>query len=72
VHKSQGSEYDSVLMILPSDPDSEVLSRELLYTAVTRARQNFLLQAARPALSAAVAGLTRRHSGLARKLGWSA
>jgi exodeoxyribonuclease V alpha subunit len=72
VHKSQGSEYDSVLMILPTDPDSEILSRELLYTAVTRARQNFLLQAARPVLSAAIARLTRRHSGLARKLGWPA
>ena len=72
VHKSQGSEYDSVLMILPSDPDAEILSRELLYTAVTRARQNFLIQAARPVLAAAIARLTRRHSGLARKLGWSA
>ena len=72
VHKSQGSEYDSVLMILPSDPDSEILSRELLYTAATRARRNFLLQAPRPVLSAAIARLTRRHSGLARKLGWPA
>ena len=72
VHKSQGSEYDSVLMILPTDPDAEILSRELLYTAVTRARRNFLLQATRPVLSAAIARLTRRHSGLARKLGWPA
>lgn len=72
VHKSQGSEFDSVLTILPADSDSEILSRELLYTAVTRARRNFLLQASRPVLSATVARLTRRHSGLARKLGWPA
>ena len=72
VHKSQGSEYDSVLMILPTDPDSEVLSRELLYTAVTRARQNFLLQASPPVVAAAISRLTQRHSGLARKLGWPA
>jgi len=72
VHKSQGSEFDSVLLVLPADPASEALSRELLYTAVTRARQNFLLQAARPVLSASIERLTRRYSGLAGKLGWPA
>ena len=70
VHKSQGSEFDSVLLVLPADSGSEVLSRELLYTAVTRARRNFLLQASRPVLSSAIARLTRRYSGLAGKLGW--
>jgi exodeoxyribonuclease V alpha subunit len=39
VHKSQGSEFDRVLMILP-DRESPVLSRELLYTGITRARMN--------------------------------
>ena len=72
VHKSQGSEFDSVLLVLPADSGSEALSRELLYTAVTRARQNFLLQASRPVLSAAIGRLTRRHSGLASRLGWPA
>ena len=37
VHKSQGSEYDHVLMVLP-DRDAPVLTRELLYTGVTRAK----------------------------------
>ncbi len=37
VHKSQGSEFDRVLLILP-DRESPVLSRELLYTGITRAR----------------------------------
>jgi exodeoxyribonuclease V alpha subunit len=72
VHKSQGSEFDSVLMIMPEVTESEILSRELLYTAVTRARRNFLLQCSRPVLGAMVSRLTRRHSGLARKLGWPA
>jgi exodeoxyribonuclease V alpha subunit len=72
VHKSQGSEFDSVLLILPADADSEILSRELLYTAVTRARRQFLLQCSRPVLSATISRLTRRHSGLARRLGWPA
>jgi len=39
VHKSQGSEYRDVLLVLP-DYESPVLSRELLYTAVTRARES--------------------------------
>jgi exodeoxyribonuclease V alpha subunit len=39
IHKTQGSEFDSVLLILP-DQMSDVLCRELLYTAVTRARKH--------------------------------
>ncbi|MDH3217985.1 MAG: exodeoxyribonuclease V subunit alpha [Gammaproteobacteria bacterium] len=72
VHKSQGSEFDSILLILPSDPDSSALSRELLYTAVTRARHFFLLQASREAVVGAIGKLTRRYSGLAQRLGWPA
>ncbi len=70
VHKSQGSEFDSVLLILPADAQSEVLSRELLYTAITRARRQFLLHAPGRVVTRAVDCLTRRHSGLALKLGW--
>ena len=71
VHKSQGSEFDSVLLILPADVQSGTLSRELLYTGVTRARHQFLLQASESVLSQALSQLTRRHSGLAAKLGWT-
>ncbi|MBT8434681.1 MAG: ATP-binding domain-containing protein, partial [Gammaproteobacteria bacterium] len=70
VHKSQGSEFDSVLLILPSDPESAVLSRELLYTAITRARRRFILHASNSVVVRAIENLTRRHSGLAYKLGW--
>jgi exodeoxyribonuclease V alpha subunit len=71
VHKSQGSEFDSVLLVLPADPRSEVLSRELVYTGITRARRQFLLHAPDAILTAAITRLTRRHSGLAARLGWS-
>ena len=70
VHKSQGSEFDSVLLVLPADPNSEVLSRELVYTGITRARRQFLLHAPDATLTQAITRLTRRHSGLAARLGW--
>lgn len=70
VHKSQGSEFDTVVLALPQDPQSTVLSRELVYTAITRARRRFVLHAAEPVFIAACGRLTRRHSGLAAKLGW--
>jgi exodeoxyribonuclease V alpha subunit len=66
VHKSQGSEFDSVLLLLPSELPTDLLSRELLYTGITRARRDFPLTT----LSQAIARLTRRHSGLADRLGW--
>jgi len=70
VHKSQGSEYGSVLLLLPNDATSPVLSRELLYTAVTRARHRFYLQSCESVVRASIERLTRRHSGLAERLGW--
>jgi len=63
VHKSQGSEFDRVLLILPDRP-SPVLTRELLYTAVTRARSAVEIWAPEPVLRAAVSRKTRRSSGL--------
>jgi exodeoxyribonuclease V alpha subunit len=64
VHKSQGSEFEHVVLLLPSD-DVPVLTRELLYTAITRAKAAFTLAAAQPArVATAVQRLTRRGSGL--------
>ena len=71
VHKAQGSEFDSVLLILPPDADSEVLTRELLYTAITRARRDFRLHAPAAVVERTIARLSRRHAGLASKLGWT-
>ena len=69
VHKSQGSEFEHVLLVLPDD-DVPVLTRELLYTAITRARSAFTLAAADLALvQRAVQRLTWRSSGLRELLG---
>ncbi len=67
VHKSQGSEFDRLLLILP-ERISEALSRELLYTAVTRARQTVEIWGTQEVFSQAVRRLTKRSSGLADKL----
>ena len=68
VHKSQGSEFAHVLLVLPAD-DSPVLTRELIYTGITRAKSAFTLVAAEPTrLVAACARLTRRLSGLGAML----
>jgi exodeoxyribonuclease V alpha subunit len=67
VHKAQGSEFEQVLLLLPEE-ESRVLSRELLYTGITRARRRLILCADRATLAAAVRLRTKRHSGLAGKL----
>jgi exodeoxyribonuclease V alpha subunit len=63
VHKSQGSEFDRVLLILPQR-DSPVLTRELVYTGITRARSAIEIWAAGEIFSAAVTRRTQRGSGL--------
>jgi exodeoxyribonuclease V alpha subunit len=68
VHKSQGSEVDGVLLVLPET--SPVVTRELLYTAVTRARRHVTIQATREAIARGIRAETRRASGL-RDLLWS-
>ena len=67
VHKSQGSEFAEVLVLLPAQR-SRVLSRELLYTAVTRARNRVWLAGGAPVLVAAIGSNTRRSSGLQARL----
>ena len=67
VHKAQGSEFEQVLLLLPEE-ESRVLSRELLYTGITRAKSRLILCADRDTLAAAVRTRTRRHSGLQEKL----
>jgi len=68
VHKSQGSEYNRVLVVLPAD-DAEahsnpVLTRELVYTAVTRAKDRIDLWCGKGVLEAAAAKTLQRMSGL--------
>jgi exodeoxyribonuclease V alpha subunit len=67
VHKSQGSEFEHTLLALPPDP-SPVLTRELLYTGITRARRWFTLAANAEIVDLAIQQRTRRYSGLAERL----
>lgn len=67
VHKSQGSEFVHTLLVLP-DQDNPVLTRELLYTGITRAKQRLDLFAPLPLLQRAMAKRTERSSGLTRML----
>lgn len=68
IHKSQGSEFGHVIVSLPSD-SSPLLTRELLYTAVTRAKQRLTILGTPDVLQAAVATPTQRASGLAARFG---
>lgn len=67
VHRSQGSEYASVTVLLPQD-DSPVLTRELLYTAITRTRGGLTVVADEDTIRRAVERRTARASGVARRL----
>jgi exodeoxyribonuclease V alpha subunit len=67
VHKAQGSEFDHVLFVLP-DSDARVLTRELLYTAVTRARRTVSVVGAPELVRRAVERRVERASGLVDQL----
>lgn len=68
VHKSQGSEYGEVALLLPPEPDHPILGRALLYTGATRARRALRLWATEPCLRTALSRPTQRVSGLASRL----
>jgi exodeoxyribonuclease V alpha subunit len=64
IHKAQGSEFDHVLLLLPT-AEHRVLSRELLYTGLTRARQRVQLWASAASIEAAITTPTHRWTQLA-------
>jgi exodeoxyribonuclease V alpha subunit len=68
IHKSQGSEYGHVALLLPPDPEHRILSRQLLYTALSRAKQAVEIWAPRASLDAALSRPLQRAGGLAEKL----
>jgi exodeoxyribonuclease V alpha subunit len=63
IHKSQGSEYGRVMVVLPPDPDHPLLVRELLYTAITRARHSAFICGSKAAIQAAIARRMERQAG---------
>jgi len=73
VHQSQGSEFEQVFLILPEqDTHHHMLNKELVYTAITRAKSSFHLHASIPALQTSIRRPLQRSSGLAERLGWCA
>lgn len=64
IHKSQGSEYARVMVVLPAAADQPLLTRELLYTAVTRAKDFVLLQASREVIYYTAGRSVQRASGI--------
>jgi exodeoxyribonuclease V alpha subunit len=63
VHKSQGSEFDDVVLILP-DKDYPLLTRELIYTGLTRARHKVSIWGSESVLKTAISRKVERTSGL--------
>lgn len=63
VHKCQGSEFDRILLILP-DRDTPVLTRELIYTGITRARKEVTIMGREEVFGQAVPKTIERTSGL--------
>jgi exodeoxyribonuclease V alpha subunit len=63
VHKAQGSEFEEMLLVLPAEKN-RILTRELFYTAVTRARERLTVVANAAVVASTIETATRRRSGL--------
>ena len=68
IHRSQGSEYRDVAVVLPPDADNRVLTRELVYTAISRAKSHAEIWATDESLRAALARPIQREGGLRERL----
>ena len=64
IHKTQGSEFDHVAMVLPKKSDNRLLSRELLYTGITRAKSHLSVSSNSNVWQHGVEGQVNRYSGL--------
>ena len=64
VHKSQGSEFDDVLLVLPGDENHRLLTREIVYTGITRAKKRVIVYGAESAFNKALQRKIERQSGL--------
>ena len=63
VHKGQGSEFDEVLLVLPDAPRHRLLTREIIYTGITRARRQIIIYGSEETLQAALQNRLKRHAG---------
>ena len=67
IHKSQGSEFDDVAIILPPDGDSPLLTREILYTGITRTKGSVRIYAGEASIKACCEKAVERVTGLTKK-----
>jgi exodeoxyribonuclease V alpha subunit len=68
IHRSQGSEYHDVAVVLPPNEDNRILTRELIYTAISRAKSHAEIWATDASLRAALGRPIRRQGGLRDRL----
>ncbi|GAA5140445.1 exodeoxyribonuclease V subunit alpha [Thalassotalea piscium] len=64
IHKTQGSEFQHLVMVLPQNKDSKILSRELLYTGITRAKKGLQIASAQSTWFQSVDTQIKRYSGI--------
>jgi exodeoxyribonuclease V alpha subunit len=64
IHRTQGSEYDHILLIIPSSEESKILSRELLYTGLSRAKKSATIWCREKSLRQTITTTVHRASGL--------
>ena len=68
VHKSQGSEFEKVLLVMPKSEELPLLTRELLYTGITRAKEELIIQGTKEVLLKASEGRVMRASGITNRI----
>mgnify|MGYP003113421554 CR=1 FL=1 len=68
VHKSQGSEFEKVLLVMPKVKDLPLLTRELMYTGITRAKAELLIQGTEEVILKAAEGQVKRASGINNRI----
>ena len=71
IHKSQGSEFEGCAVVLPDEPteaQKSVLTRELLFTGLTRAKKRFVYVGTKKSLRSSIENKTQRFSGLTARL----
>lgn len=64
VHKSQGSEFENVMVVLPNDENHPLLNRQIVYTGITRAKQRAVIVGAEAALTTALSQKLERDTGV--------
>ncbi len=68
VHKSQGSEFNNVLLVMPKSEEVPILTRELLYTGITRAKESLTIQGSKEVILKSAEAQVKRASGISNRL----